>query len=143
MKAKTIIFLLNALAVGFPLSASANNQPNYYCKINRVVMPASNSEDVLRYAEKTYVGEIFSVERETGLMTGIVKNSYVTKPVVIDMGSTENSYKVISTLRPDEGLGPGSNIYALTINEYEAMQDKSFVFLSNDSVYLGTCKHTF
>lgn len=42
-------------------------------------------------------------------------------------------------MRKDEGIGYGSNIYALTINEYEATRQKPFVFMENDKVFFGTC----
>lgn len=74
-------------------------------------------------------------------MAGILKNSYATRPVVIDLGSVENSYKVVTTMRRQEGAGAGSNIYALTINEFDKSSKKGFIFLENDVVYLGSCEH--
>jgi hypothetical protein len=73
-------------------------------------------------------------------MIGVLKNSYFTKPQVIDYGSTENSYKVVTTMKKEEGLGAGSNIYSLVINEYEEKSEKSFVFLRNDEVFFGVCR---
>ena len=98
-------------------------------------MAVKKTQDIL------YLGKEFTVERRTGLMAGILKNSYFTKPQVIDRGSRDNAFKVINSLRIEEGLGSGTNIYALTINEYESSDKKTFVFLANDNVYLGMCKH--
>ena len=74
-------------------------------------------------------------------MAGVLKNSYITMPQVIDYGSNDNAYKVVTTLRREEGAGAGSNIYALAISEYETSAQKPFVFLRNEFVYLGQCEH--
>ena len=74
-------------------------------------------------------------------MAGSLKNSYVTDPQVIDYGSTENSYKVVATMRKEQGAGVGSSIYALTINEYDESDRKPFIFLQNDEAFLGWCEH--
>ena len=74
-------------------------------------------------------------------MAGALKNSYITRPEVIDVGSSENSFKVVTTLRREQGLGPGSNVYVLVVREYEKGAKKPFVFLDNDELYFGTCLH--
>lgn len=74
-------------------------------------------------------------------MAGALKNSYLTEPQVIDFGSTKNSYKVVTTMRKDEGVGEGSSVFVLTINEHVDEAQKPFIFLNNDDVYLGWCEH--
>jgi hypothetical protein len=81
------------------------------------------------------------VERQTGLIAGALKNAYVTNPQVIDQGSTDTSFKVVNTMRIDQGAGAGSAIFALTINEYEEAARKTFIFLNNDEAFLGWCEH--
>lgn len=108
---------------------------DYRCTIERV---ESASE---RPLNRAYIGRQFTVERQTGLMAGALKNAYVTSPQVIDHGSTETSFMVITTMRKDQGAGAGSAIFALTINEYEEATRKSFIFLSNDEAFLGWCEH--
>ncbi|WP_455805076.1 hypothetical protein [Pseudomonas fluorescens] len=90
---------------------------------------------------RIFIGKQFTVERRTGFMAGALKNSYVTDPQVIDYGSTENSYKAVTTMRKDQGAGGGSSIYALTINEYDESDRKPFIFLQNDEAFLGWCEH--
>lgn len=80
-------------------------------------------------------------ERATGRMSGALKNTYFTDPVVIDYGSRENAYKAVTTMRLDQGLGAGSNIYALNVAEYEEDEKKPFVFLWNGTVFFGQCIH--
>ena len=109
--------------------------PDYRCTVERAVSASESSMSHI------FIGKHFTVERKTGLMAGALKNSYVTEPQVIDFGSTENSYKVVTTMRKDEGVGPGSSVFVLTINEYVDEAHKPFIFLNNDDVYLGWCEH--
>lgn len=44
-------------------------------------------------------------------------------------------------MRLDQGVGFGSAVYTLVINEYVESAKKPFVFLSGDVVYYGNCKH--
>jgi hypothetical protein len=108
---------------------------DYRCTIESTV--AAKEKPINRI----YIGKQFTVERQTGLMVGALKNSYVTDPQVIDYGSTENSYKAVATMRKDQGAGVGSSIYALTINEYDEGDRKPFIFLQNDEAFLGWCEH--
>ncbi|TWC12130.1 MULTISPECIES: hypothetical protein [unclassified Pseudomonas] len=108
---------------------------DYRCTIESTV--AAKEKPINRI----YIDKQFTVERQTGLMAGVLKNSYVTDPQVVDYGSTENSYKVVVTMRRDQGAGVGSSIYALTINEYDEGDRKPFIFLQNDEAFLGWCEH--
>lgn len=110
---------------------------DYRCKIDRVASSDTSPPASL----KSYVGKEFTVERRTGLMAGALKNSYITKPEVIDFGSEENSYKVITTLRKEQGAGIGSNAYLLVVKEWAKGLNKPFLFAENDDVYFGTCLH--
>ncbi|WP_063912771.1 hypothetical protein [Pseudomonas sp. p21] len=121
--------------LGLTGAVSAWALPDYRCTVQRAV---SASESSLGHM---YLGKQFTVERKTGLMAGALKNSYFTEPQVIDYGSSENSYKVVTTMRKDQGVGAGSSLFALTINEYKDETRKPFVFLSDDDVYLGWCEH--
>jgi hypothetical protein len=123
------------------IAFDAFSASDYRCVIANRISAGEESLALKKMQDKEYLGKEFTVDRRTGLMVGILKNSYLTKPQVIDSGSRDNSFKVINSLRLEEGLGSGTNIYALTINEYERFDKKGFVFLVNDTVYLGTCKH--
>jgi len=108
---------------------------DYRCTVDRAVSASESS------ISHIFIGKQFTVERKTGVMAGALKNSYLTEPQVIDFGSTENSYKVVTTMRKDEGVGQGSSVFVLTINEYVDEAQKPFIFLNNDDVYLGWCEH--
>jgi len=120
---------------------SAEASADYRCVIDRLSLAQGNSDPTYELYKRNYVGKEFTVERASGLMAGVLKNSFVTKPQVIDIGSKETSYKVVTTMRKEEGAGAGSNIYALTILEYEHAKKKPFVFLDNEAVFFGSCEH--
>jgi len=132
-----VIFIF--LATLAPAAANAGN--NYRCTIERVSLAGGDAGATYDLRKKYYVGKEFTVERASGLMAGILKNSYTTKPQVVDHGSKENSYKVVTTMRINQGFGAGSNIYALTILEHEQGTRKPFVFLNNETIYFGHCEH--
>lgn len=113
---------------------------DYQCKIDKVVLSGSKA-GMLDVYQKLYLGKEFTVDKQSGKMIGALKNSYLTKPQVIDYGSTGNSYKVVTTMRENQGVGAGSNIYALNVMEFSSSKEKPFVFLSNSEVYFGVCKH--
>jgi hypothetical protein len=131
MRAGEKVVALLALIV----ATSAWAAEDYRCTIESTVAAKEKS------VNRIYIGKQFTIEKRTGLMAGALKNSYVTEPQVIDYGSPENSYKVVATMRKEQGAGVGSSIYALTVNEYEEGAKKPFIFLSNDEAFIGWCEH--
>jgi hypothetical protein len=130
-----------AIALLAPPFAEAQVLKDYRCTIGRVATAEALPNSQLELRVKNYVGKEFTVERGTGTMAGTLKNSYITKPEVIDFGSDEDSYKVVTTLRREQGAGRGSNVYVLIVNEYKNGTSKPFTFLENDEIYFGTCLH--
>lgn len=131
-----------AYVLGLPIGQlNAQTLQDYRCRIELVTMPGLVPKASADFWQKTYVGKEFSVERRTGVMAGALKNSFVTKPEVIDQGSEMNSFKVVATMRRDQGAGAGSNVYLLVIREFEKGAEKPFLFIDNDEIYSGTCKH--
>lgn len=135
---RLILTLLLALAAA---PAWAQTLPDYVCKIDRIQTARNLSEKTQSMRSREYLGKQFTVERRTGIMSGVLKNSFVTRPEVIDFGSNDNSYKAVTTLRLNQGVGYGTNIHALVIIEYEKSSSKPFVFMDNDEVFFGTCTH--
>jgi hypothetical protein len=132
------IAILSALVL---ISGTAIAGNDYRCTIERLSLAGGDSGAVYDLHKNNYVGKQFTVERTSGMMAGALKNSYVTKPQVIDMGSKENSFKAVTTMRVDQGTGAGSNVYALNVLEYEQGKMKPFVFLNNEMVFFGHCEH--
>lgn len=116
-------------------SAYADNKNIYECVITKI----SNSNN-LSNLEKYYLNKAFNVDRMTGVMTGTLINGYINDPIVIDSGSESNSFKVVNYLKAIEGLGKGSNIYALVVEEYRTGVIKPFTYMQNDWVFRGNCQ---
>ena len=125
----------------FVTTFSAHAFSDYQCTIERVSTAEAAPNPTLKTYELNFIGKQFSVDRTTGHMVGVLKNFYVTEPQVIDHGSNENSFKVVTVMRKKDGAGKGSNVYALTINEFSETLKKPFVFLENNVVFFGTCEH--
>ena len=85
--------------------------------------------------KEIYLGKQFAVDRSSGVTVGTLKNSVDSKPQMIDRGSKENSFKVVSAAGPDEFL-PGSIVSALNVMEFVADGKKPFNFMINDGVFL-------
>ena len=134
----TVLLLLSLL---FSSKAVSQTMRDYRCKIERVANAEAPPNSKLAFQEKNYIGREFTVERRTGLMAGALKNAYITKPEVIDIGSEGNSYKVVNALRLEQGAGRGTNVYMLVVQEYVKGTEKPFVFADNDEVYFGKCIH--
>ncbi len=87
--------------------------------------------------DKSVIGKLFTVNRQTGDISGPIKNKYLSEPQVIDYGSVENSYKAISVMKNNVT----TNVYTLVIEEFVDSHKKPFVYLSNSWVFYGFCKH--
>lgn len=131
------LIVLVALLLTF---APAHGAQDYRCTVHTLVAPGMSAK-VFEMQTNIHVGKQFTVERRTGVMAGVLKNAYVTKPEVIDSGSDQNSFKVVNTLRVGQAGAVGSNVYTLVVSEHETSPHKPFIFLENDVVYTGICEH--
>ncbi|WP_156905426.1 hypothetical protein [Chitinibacter tainanensis] len=129
------------LAIFVGVNSHAFALSDYRCVIERVHGADPDADPVLSFARKITLGKEFTVDRNTGIMAGALKNAYQTRPVVIDQGSKENGFKAVTTMRAEQGIGRSSAIYTLQINEHAESPTKPFVFLTNDIVYFGRCTH--
>jgi hypothetical protein len=137
-----LLLLFRTSVAQSDIAISDDAYSDFICVIQRISTAKTDPNNlILDLYKKVFIGERFTVERKTGIMAGTLKNSYATKPQIIDSGSKDNSFKVITTMRLQEGAGAGSQIYALTINEYDNSPKKPFVFLDNDVAFFGSCEH--
>ena len=129
------ILILGAifLANSFVYAQKINS---YECVIEEI----SNSYDV-KNLETYYLGRTFNVDRSTVIMSGVLKNDYVNKLLIIYISYKDNGFKVINYLKIGEGLGSGSNVYSLIIEEYQSKPIKSFTYMDNAMVFRGNCKN--
>tara|TARA_R110002049_G_scaffold215303_1_gene386766 strand:- start:98 stop:532 length:435 start_codon:yes stop_codon:yes gene_type:complete len=123
------------------LAMSAQAAPNYRCTIEKRINASPELQAIQMAQEKAYIGKRFMVERKTGIITGALQNAFTSEPDIVDSGSDNSAYKVVSIIKADEAHIYGSNIYALTINEHASASQKPFAFLENAVVYMGQCEH--
>lgn len=127
------IILTAALLI---LSTYVYSLEDYKCKVASAFQVDTNGKRIENVLAPM-VGSEFTVDRSTGLMVGSLKNSYVTSPKILDLGSSENAFKVITVMKNDLT----SNVYVLVVEEYIEDVNKPFVFTNNSDVYYGTCTH--
>jgi hypothetical protein len=134
-----------ALAAGLLVSQAApaamTGMPDYQCTIKRVTSSMHDNDAVAKTFQDSYIGKVFTVNRADGVMSGALKNAYITKPIVIDYGSSENALKVVTAVTSQQSGGPGTVLQALNIAEYVDESAKPFVFADDDVVYFGHCVH--
>ena len=135
------IILVLSVAGAALMSTAVLAGTDYRCTIERIVDSAEDGAPSIAAKRKVYVGKEFTIDRRTGVMIGALKNSYLTEPRVIDSGSSENSFKAVTTMRRDQGVGAGSNLFAIVVKEFAETAKKPFVFLENDMVFYGHCIH--
>lgn len=129
------------LVLLFSISGFCFASQDYKCVIERLDHAGVGKIDSPSFYFDMYIGKEFSVNRRTGIMSGALDNSFINSPIVVDVGSSDNSYKAVNFLKKEQGAGAGTNIYALTVNEYVETEKKPFIFLRNDEVFYGYCTH--
>lgn len=132
--------LIIGLCIALPVASAHAAGPEYRCTITQRIASLPEAPAVRMAQEKGHIGRQFTVEKETGIMSGALMNAYVVEPVVLDEGLSGSAYRVVTAMKKDDGAGFGSNLYALIINQQAESEQKPFVFLENDKVYLGDCK---
>jgi hypothetical protein len=126
-----------ALISGAPSLAQA--LPDFRCKVDAVISAPVLRAPEQKLLEQTYVGKEFTVARRTGHMAGVLKILSPVDPQVIDVGSAENGFKMVATMRRSQGAGAGTSIYSLVVNTFDDAAGKPFLFTNNATAYVGTC----
>jgi hypothetical protein len=109
---------------------------DYKCLITNAIEPNQQGQ-IDEIGDKSVIGQMFTVDRITGVMSGVLKNNYINSPVVVDYGSVENSFKVVTIMKNNIT----SNIHALTIQEFIKGSKKPFIYLHDATAFYGVCTH--
>lgn len=131
-------FTLRATAALLCAAGAAHAQ-DFRCQVDHVVSAAPLNAQAKTFLNQTYLGKEFTVERRTGQMAGVLKILSPVAPQIIDMGDKDNGFKMVATMRKDQGMGAGSAIYSLTVSTFDDAPRKPFLFTNNATAYLGTC----
>ena len=83
-----------------------------------------------------YEGDKFIVDKQSGKMLGKLRNENAFgTPEVIDNGSHEQAYKVVTIYKPF------TSVSFLTVNEFAEGKKKPFIFVNGTLVYAGNCEN--
>lgn len=127
-----VIFLVSSVAYG--------RSADYVCTIEKEPSAFQLKRSDQEFAGDLHVGQKFTVQRTTGIMDGALKNAFTNQPNVVDPGSRDDAFKVITTEPMATG---GVNIFVLVIKEYEKTPTKDFIFINVDALYTGVCEYYF
>lgn len=115
---------------------------DYRCTVEQVITLRESTGLTVEEAGRRSSPMEFTVDRNTGIMVGALKNSWGSyKPRIVDPGSTENSFKVVTIMDRTNSWGPGTSVEYLTITEFWDGPRKGFTFIDELGIYAGTCTH--
>ena len=118
------------LAVAGQVSAAGA----YDCVVKSSRSPDKAGQLVEDSVTKLFLGKTFTVDRETGRMLGTPSNhNAYGRPQVLDPGSSEQAYKVLTIFRPNV------NVDFLRVEEHAEQKRKPFLFVTGSMVMTGTC----
>jgi hypothetical protein len=126
-----------SLLTAFAASAHADVLRDYQCTIERTASSQYAEGKPQQDQDGAYIGKQFSVNRQSGVMTGTLKNAYLAQPVVLDHGSNENAFKAVTTFKQ----GVGSSISVINVSEFADAPKKPFIYTSDSEAYFGHCLH--
>ncbi len=137
---KTIMCFLALLS--WQVSASEYNpfrDKDYLCAVKQAFeLSDDGTYEKGHHIEKEAVGKVFTVKRETGVITGYMRNDYHAVPKVLANGSNENSFHVISMKSHEIG---SASVHYLTIREFHDGKAKPFKYVIDSTTLTGTCTH--
>ena len=100
-----ISLLLSTMGIGHLFAAPTVY--DYMCTIERYTRAEGDFGLTFKMSQEGFVGRQFTIDRKNGVTVGALQSGVGAVPTVIDHGSTENSYKVVSAISEGQGL-PGT-----------------------------------
>jgi hypothetical protein len=137
---KYTVLLLAVLS----LHVSANeydpfSDHDYLCNVKQAYdLSSDGTYEKGTKIEKDALGKVFTVKRETGVITGYMRNDFHADPKVLAIGSDENSFHAISMKSHENG---NASVYYLTVREFEQGDVKPFKYVIDTITLTGTCTH--
>lgn len=126
----TGIAALLAACVALPMPSHAGD--DYLCTVRAVYDLTDGGE----LADSPFgVGQRFSVNRETGVLTGGLEHPAWSRVTVLDRGSTEQSFKVVAVSTAEFPF-----LHYLDIREYTSGSVKPFSYTAGSLLRTGTCE---
>ena len=121
------------------VSLNAYSGENYTCVITGAFQIDQNGRQVTTKL-KDFVGDSISVNRNTGVMSGALINSFASGPTVVNPGSKDSSFRAVnSMINP---VTTATNFNTLVIQEFVSGNNKPFIFLDDGvDIFYGKCVH--
>jgi hypothetical protein len=110
-------------------------EERYKCEVESFYRFAN--AEFLRNDESDLIGERFSVDRSSGVISGFeLSNEQAQERMVIDKGSNKQAFKVLSVF---EVYGPYQGVKYLHIEEFAQTPEKAFFAVSGSWLLTGHC----
>ena len=106
----------------------------YKCTIDYTATLQDNGDIQESDFTKLWLGKEFVVDKGTGRIKGGLSNDNAFgKPQIIDYGSKEQAFKVLTIFKPS------TTINYLYIEEFNENQEKPFMFIDGTNIFSGKC----
>jgi hypothetical protein len=120
----------------FGIAGIANSAEGYKCKVLMAKSLTKAGEMAKTGYSNIYVGKEFVVDINTGRMIGAISNgNHTAQPTVLDRGSKDQGYKVITIYKPFVSVD------YLNVEEFTNSPEKPFMFIESSTVISGICRH--
>ena len=130
---RAILAALILLVVAPP--GTGADDPPYRCEVEGFYKFAD--AEFLPDAQSELIGERFSVDRSSGVITGFeLRNEQAQDRMVLDKGSAKQAFKVLSVF---EVYGPYQAVKYLYIEEFAPTPIKPFFAVSGSWLLTGHC----
>jgi len=130
---RAILAVLSLLLAARPEAYASEGQ--YGCEVESFYR--FENAEFLRNDESDLIGERFSVDRSSGVISGFeLSNEQAEERMVIDKGSSKQAFKVLSVF---EVYGPYQGVKYLHIEEFAQTPKKAFFAVSGSWLLTGHC----
>ena len=121
------------------VSLNVHSGENYICEIKGAFQIDQDGQQVTTKL-KDFIGNSFSVNRETGEMSGALINSFASGPTVVNPGSEDSSFQAVnSMINP---VTSATNFNNLVIQEFASGKNKPFIYMVDGvDIFYGKCMH--
>ncbi len=128
MRLLSLILLITLSAFSFGIDA-------YKCKVQFASGLTDQGELTETPFAKLHIGKEFVVDKSNGKIVGEISNSNENgTPQVLDWGSNEQAFKVITVYKPMTAVA------YLYVQEFNVNIEKPFMYINGDNSFTGLCE---
>ena len=132
------LLILTAIFALFNSYSSWGGEKEYHCTIKSV--SKLTSDGILKSYSSPSLLTTFLVDKNSGLIKGYwVFNEYLQTKTIIDSGSSEMSFKLLSLSTDVPDPNGGKHAMYLDVKEYAETLEKPFMHTDGSVVRTGVC----